>query len=125
MEKIFGAAYTDLHGGLAQTISRFSGVLVVVILGAIATPLCPGFFIMLKLILETSVAMPAASFVLLGIWLLWSWAGVRLLQGLIVGPANPDTEGQITDLHIMSCWSYVIVFISLMLSSIYFLGGLV
>ena len=48
LEKRFGAAYTDLYGGLAQSIPRFSGVLVVVILAAIATPLFPGFFILLN-----------------------------------------------------------------------------
>jgi len=124
LEKRFGAAYTDLYGGLAQAIPRFAGVLVVVILAAIATPLFPGFFIMLKLILETSVAMPIATFTLLGIWLLWSWAGVRLLQGLIVGPASQGTEAELVDLNLFSCWSYVIVLIALMLSGVYLAGGL-
>ena len=124
LEKRFGAAYTDLYGGLAQSIPRFAGVLVVVILAAIATPLFPGFFIMLKLILETSVTIPAATFALLGIWLLWSWAGVRLLQGLIVGPASPGQEGEAVDLNLFSCWGYAIALIVLMLSGIYFAGGL-
>lgn len=121
LEKRFGAAYTGLYGGLAQSIPRFAGVLVVVILAAIATPLFPGFFIMLKLIMNTSLAMPAATFALLIIWLLWSWAGARLLQGLIVGPAS---QGEATDLNLMSCWSYVIALIALMLSGIYLSGGL-
>lgn len=121
LEKRFGAAYTGLYGGLAQSIPRFSGVLVVVILAAVATPLFPGFFIMLKLIMDTSLAMPSATFALLVIWLLWSWAGVRLLQGLIVGPAS---QGEADDLNLMSCWSYVIVLIALMLSGIYLSGGL-
>jgi len=124
LEKRFGAAYTDLYGGLAQSIPRFAGVLVVVILAAIATPLFPSFFIMLKLIMDASVAMPAATFALLGIWLLWSWAGVRLLQGLIVGPASPGSEGEVSDLNLMSCWSYAIVLIALILSGVYLSGGL-
>jgi len=124
LEKRFGAAYTDLYGGLAQSIPRFSGVLVVVILAAIATPLFPGFFIMLKFIMDTSVAMPTATFALLGIWLLWSWAGVRLLQGLIVGPASQNNEGEVSDLNLMSCWSYAVVLIALILSSVYLSGGL-
>lgn len=121
LEKRFGAAYTDLYGGLAQSIPRFSGVLVVVILAAIATPLFPSFFIMLKLIMDTSVAMPAATFALLVIWLLWSWAGVRLLQGLIVGTAS---QGEAADLNLFSCWSYAIVLIALMLSGVYLSAGL-
>jgi len=121
LEKRFGAAYTDLYGGLAQSIPRLSGVLVVVVLAAIATPLFPGFFIMLKLIMDTSVAMPVATFALLGIWLLWSWAGVRLLQGLIVGPAS---QTAVADFNLLSSWSYVIALIALMLSGIYLSGGL-
>jgi len=121
LEKRFGAAYTNLYGGLAQSIPRFAGVLVVVILAAVATPLFPGFFIMLKLIMDTSEAIPIATFALLGIWLLWSWAGVRLLQGLIVGPAS---KGEADDLSLMSCWSYVIVLVALMLSGIYLSGAL-
>ena len=124
LEKRFGAAYTDLYGGLAQSIPRFAGVLVVVILAAIATPLFPGFFIMLKLILETSETMPAATFTLLGIWLLWSWAGVRLLQGLIVGSASSGNEGEAVDFNFLTCWSYVIVLIILMLSGVYLAGDL-
>lgn len=119
LEKRFGAAYTDLYGGLALSMPRFSGVLVVVILAAIATPLFPSFFIMLKLILDTSVVMPIATFALLAVWLLWSWAGVRLLQGLIVGPAS---QGEADDFNLISCWSYVIVLIALMLSGVYLSG---
>jgi len=121
LEKRFGAAYTDLYGGLALSIPRFAGVLVVVILAAIATPLFPGFFIMLKLILDTSVTMPVATVVLLTIWLLWSWAGVRLLQGLIVGPAS---QGDADDFNLISCWSYVITLVVLMLSGVYLSGFL-
>ena len=124
LEKRFGAAYTDLYGGLALSIPRFAGVLVVVILAAVATPLFPAFFIMLKLIMNTSVAMPVATFTLLAIWLLWSWAGVRLLQGLIVGPVSPGIEGEAADLNLISCWSYVIVLITLMLSGVYLSGAL-
>jgi len=121
LEKRFGAAYTDLYGGLALSIPRFAGVLVVVTLAAIATPVFPGFFIMLKFILDTSITMPIATFALLAIWLLWSWAGVRLLQGLIVGPAS---KGEAADLNLFSCWSYVIVLIALLLGGIYLSGGL-
>jgi len=120
LEKRFGAAYTDLYGGLAQSIPRFSGVLVVVVLAAIATPLFPGFFIMLKFIMDVNVTMPAATFALLAIWLLWSWAGVRLLQGLIVGSAD---QGEAADLNLFACWSYVIVLTALMLSGVYISGG--
>lgn len=120
LEKRFGAAYTDLYGGLALSIPRFAGVLVIVILAAIATPLFPGFFIMVSFIMESSVTMPAATFVLLAIWLLWSWAGMRLLQGLIVGPAS---LGDATDINLTTCWGYSIALIALTLGGIYLSGG--
>jgi len=127
LEKRFGAAYTGLYGGLAQSIPRFTGVLVFVILAAIATPLFPGFFIMLKLILNSSALMPVATFVLLGIWLLWSWAGVRLLQGLIVGTASQSEVTGTTalkDFNLITSWSYAIGLIALVFSSLYLTGGL-
>jgi hypothetical protein len=40
----FGAAYAGLYGGLANTHPRLSGVLVIGMLAAVATPLFPGFF---------------------------------------------------------------------------------
>lgn len=121
LEKRFGAAYTGLYDGLALSIPRFSGVLVVVVLAAIATPLFPAFFIMMKLILATGAAMPVAAGALLVTWLLWSWAGALLLQGLIVGPANQD---EIADLSRSTSWGYAILLIALMLSSLYLSGGI-
>ena len=41
LEQRFGAAYMDLYGGLARTIPRYAGVLVTVVVAAIATPLFP------------------------------------------------------------------------------------
>ncbi len=120
--KQFGAAYSGLHGGLAQSMPRFSGVLVVVILASIATPLFPNFFIMLKIILNTSSAMPIAILVLLVIWLLWSWAGVRLLQGLIVGTAKPGSEGEVSDIKTATSWLYALILITLVAGSVYFSG---
>ena len=100
LEHHFGAAYTGLYGGLARRMPRFSGVLVISVLAATATPIFPTFFAMLHALI---VSQPVPAIVLTGIWLIWSWAAARLLQGLIVGPAEPSPE---LDLPIAATWGY-------------------
>lgn len=121
LEQRFGAAYTGLYGGLAQTLPRFSGVLVMVILAAVAAPLFPAFFTLLGMIVDATAGMPVAALVMLGIWLLWSWAGVRLLQGLVVGPVNRHEAG---DLTAGTSWAYALTLTLLLVGGIYFTGGL-
>lgn len=100
LERHFGAAYTGLYGGLARRLPRFSGVLVISVLAATATPLFPTFFAMLHTVV---VSQPVPAMILTGIWLIWSWAAARLLQGLIVGPAEPSPE---LDLPMATTWAY-------------------
>ena len=121
LEKRFGAAYTDLYGGLAETVPRLSGVLVFVVLAVIATPLFPNFSAMLAAITGASATSFAAATVIACVWLIWSWAGARLLQGLIVGPAH---EEKTTDIGINSTWAYVAILSVLVISGIYSIGGL-
>lgn len=116
LEHRFGAAYTGLYGGLARTIPRFSGILVTVIVAAIATPLFPTFFIMFDMVVETISVMPLAAMALLLIWLLWSWAGARLIQGLIVGRAS---KVKIADIDILTISLYSIVLLALAIAGIY------
>jgi len=116
LEQRFGAAYTGLYGGLARTIPRFSGVLVTVIVAAIATPLFPTFFIMFDMVVETIVVMPLAAIALLVIWLLWSWAGARLIQGLIVGRAS---NVKIADIGMPAISLYSVVLLALAIAGIY------
>lgn len=116
LEQRFGAAYTGLYGGLARTIPRFSGILVTVIVAAIATPLFPTFFIMFDMVVETINVMPLATMALLLIWLLWSWAGTRLIQGLIVGRAS---NAKIADIGIASISFFSIVLLALAVAGIY------
>jgi len=113
LEHRFGAAYTGLYGGLAQTLPRFSGVLVPVVLAAIGTPLFPAFFAMLAVVLT---AAPAAAAALAAIWLVWTWAGTRLLQGLVTGPAEP---GEARDLSLGSTWTYAAVLVALVIGGLY------
>ncbi len=121
LEQGFGAAYTGLYGGLAHRLPRLSGVLVWVVLAIVAAPLFPGFFAMLATIVAVTPTAPLAALVMAGIWLLWSWAGVRLLQGLIVGP---DHGGDATDLSPASTWGYSAVLMVLFIGGLYVSGDL-
>jgi NADH:ubiquinone oxidoreductase subunit 4 (subunit M) len=118
LERRFGAAYTGLYGGLSQTLPRLSGVLVMVVLAAIATPLFPSFFGMLATIVA---ATPATALTLVAIWLLWSWAGARLLQGLLVGPAG---EADVPDLGRAASWAYAAVLVALVIGGLHLAGDL-
>jgi NADH:ubiquinone oxidoreductase subunit 4 (subunit M) len=120
LERRFGAAYLGLYGGLAQSIPRFAGVLVIVVLSVVATPLFPAFFAMLSLIVKTTPVMPFIAVGVGVVWLLWSWAGARLLEGLIVGPQGTATA----DLSRTNMWLYIAVLVGLVFMSVYWLGAM-
>ena len=113
----FGAAYTGLYGGLARRMPRFSGVLVISILAATATPLFPAFFAMLNALI---VSQPIPAVVLAAVWLVWSWAAARLLQGLIVGAAEPSPE---LDLSTTTTWGYSVGLVGLIVAGLMLTGG--
>lgn len=119
LEQRFGAARSGLPGGLAQSMPRYAGVLVMVVLAVTATPLFPPFFTVLGLVVGAAPAVPLAAMALGGIWLLWSWAGARLLAGLVVGPAGGDG---VADLSPLAAWGYVGVLAALVGGGIY--GGM-
>ena len=121
LERRFGAAYTGLYGGLALSLPRFSTTLVFVVLAIIATPLFPAFFIMLATILGTLTIQPVMAFGIAGVWLLWSWAGARLLQGLIAGPPG---DYNADDMHRLVSWAYVFILLLLAAAGVYGLGEL-
>lgn len=121
LEQRFGAAYMDLYGGLARTIPRYAGVLVTVVVAAIATPLFPTFFIMLQMVVKTVSVTPFIAMVLLFIWLLWSWAGARLIQGLIVGSAS---DSRVADMNVTAISIYSLVLMGLVVAGVY-LGGVI
>jgi NADH:ubiquinone oxidoreductase subunit 4 (subunit M) len=119
LDRRFGAAYTQLYGGLATTIPRYSAMLTLSVLAAIATPLFPGFFILLRLLLSGTplilVAVPLT-------WLIWSWAGLRLLQGLVIGPDN-HTE-RIGDSRRGLAFAYIVIVSALTVAGLYVLGDM-
>ena len=120
LERRFGAAYLGLYGGLAQSIPRFAGVLVVVVLAIIATPVFPTFFAMLSIIFKTALTTPYIAVGVGLVWLLWSWAGARLLQGLIVGPQH----AAIADLNQPTLWFYITALSGLLIASVYCAGAM-
>lgn len=119
LEQRFGAAYTHLYGGLASAMPRFSGLLIFSTLAAIATPVFPAFFIMLKTLTLTS---PVIAVIVLLTWLSWSWAGLRLLQGLLIGPEKP--VGQVNDLHRGLSWAFILTLTVLAVAGLFVTGDM-
>lgn len=113
----FGAAYAGLPGGLSAMLPRLSAVLVVTLLAAIATPPFPGFFAMLNLLQRMSWS---AGLAILVIWLVWGWGATRLLQGFVVGAAQPAS---IHDIGRRSTWGYTSVLCALVIAGLYLTGG--
>lgn len=113
----FGAAYSGLPGGLSAMLPRLSAVLVVTLLAAVATPPFPSFFAMLDLLRRMS---PSADLAILVIWLVWGWGATRLLQGFVVGAAEPAS---INDIGRRSTWGYTSVLCVLVIAGLYLTGG--
>lgn len=125
LEQRFGGAYTGLSTGLGQTLPRLSGVLVTTVLASAALPLFPAFFTMLALLVATVSGPPAAPLALLAIWLLWTWASARLVQGLVVGSADPDGPAyRAADLSSPTAWAYAAALIALTVGGVFLSGDL-
>ena len=120
LERRFGAAYSGLYGGLAQRVPRLSGVLVFVVLAVIATPVFPAFFTMLAVIVASVPVAPMVALGIAGSWLIWSWAGARLLQGAIVGAG---AEGDVRDLSLGVTWAYALALVLLVGAGLWWTGG--
>lgn len=118
LEKRYGAAYTELYGGLAQTIPRFSGVFVITVLALVATPVFPSFLSMLNILIASQ---PMAAVSLVAIWGIWSWAGMRLIQGMIVGDSSSDV---MEDLSLLYTWGFGIVMMLLIIAGFTLTGNL-
>lgn len=91
VERRFGAAHIALDLRLASVAPRLAGLFTIAVFAAIAMPLSPSFFALLALVTaQVPLSLPTVLAVL-GAWLLWSWSGMRLVQGMIAGPV-PGTE---------------------------------
>ncbi|MET0027982.1 MAG: hypothetical protein ABW101_10125 [Candidatus Thiodiazotropha sp.] len=115
LEQRLGAAHTALGGGMAIAAPRFAGLFVVAVLAAVATPLFPNFFSLLATLLNPAALSPLFALGLVLIWLLWTWSGIRLLQGIVVG--SPVRNG-LQDLSMTATWVYSAGFVGLLLIGI-------
>lgn len=117
LQERFGAAYSGLVVGLARALPRLSTVIVVVVFAAMALPIFPSFFAMLVLLAHTDIlfALP-----ILLIWLLWSWAGTRLLNGFVFGPC---LQTEATDLSLTSTWAIAGLIIAIVVTNLIWTGA--
>jgi len=122
IETELGAAYAGVGGGLAETLPRLSGILVLAILAAVASPLVPGFFALLATTVHALPVMPGVATLILTIWLLWAWSGARTLRGFIVGPACAEPK---RDLGITATGLLGLAFVVLVLAGISISGVLI
>ncbi len=121
VENRLGAAHTALGGGLAVSAPRLAALFAVAILAAAATPLFPGVFVMIAAVTGPVAASPLVAVGLLLVWLLWTWSGARLLQGLLVGP---ERQEHITDLGLFFTSVFSVAYLALALAGILFAGDL-
>ena len=86
----YGAAYAGYPDALALRSPRLAGVFVVAVLVATGTPPFAGFFAWVALVLA---ATPAMAMGLLAVWLVWSWAAIRLMTRFRI---RTDSQRMIT-----------------------------
>jgi hypothetical protein len=87
----FGIARVGLYPGLGQRMPRFSGLFVFAVLFAIAVPFSPGFFAVADLAFGGVGKHQLMTLMPLGLsWLLWTWAGINLLTGIVFGVPRDD-----------------------------------
>jgi hypothetical protein len=87
----FGIARVGLYPGLGVRMPVFSSLFVAAVLVAVAVPFSPAFFAIADLafggvgINELVTLVPVSL-----AWLLWTWAGVNLLTGIVFGAPRED-----------------------------------
>jgi hypothetical protein len=87
----FGTARGGLYPGLSMRMPMFSYLFVAAVLVAIAVPFSPGFFAIATLAFGGVATDKILFLVPIGVsWVLWSWAGVNLLNGIVWGAARDD-----------------------------------
>lgn len=108
----YESAFAGVVSGVAQAQPRLSGVIIIVMMAAIASPLFPAFFSMLQVVTSLVMEYPLVATGMLLLWLIWSWSGIRLLQELLVGPALPIKYRDISRARAIA-YSFLIVLLLL------------
>ena len=87
----FGVARVGLYPGLGVRMPAFSSLFVAAVLVAVAVPFSPGFFSIADLAFGGVGANELVTLVPISLsWLLWTWAGVNLLTGIVFGTPRED-----------------------------------
>jgi len=68
------------------------------------------------------LASPVNLVGLLVVWLLWSWAAARLIQGFIVG--RPAADSSVQDISLPVSWGLAMAFTALLLTGVLLTGDL-
>jgi hypothetical protein len=119
LNRRLGGAYAGINDGIANSLPRLSVVLIICLLAAVATPPFPGFFSLLSVLM---LASPVNAIGLLVIWLLWSWAAARLIQGFVVG--TPAQDSSVQDIGVPLSWGLAMAFTALLLTGVLLTGDL-
>ncbi len=109
----YGGAYAGKVDGLIINTPRLAGLMVFVILALMAMPVSPGFFVLLELLTLSILPYPVIALGLLLLWMLWSWSGMRLLQGFLTGV---ERERPPPDLQTKIFWP-IVLFLLIYLSA--------
>lgn len=110
---LFGGSYPGSFPALAHHLPRLAGMLVFGVLAISATPVFPGFFAMFGLLWQAATQMTLVAAVMLLVWLLWSWSGIRLLQASIVGAATQHSFDDLEWYWVLMAVLAAVVFIAL------------
>lgn len=87
----FGIARSGLYPGLCCRLPWLAHLFVLAVLTAIAVPFSPAFFAIAALAFGGVAADAVVALVPLCLsWLLWTWAGVNLLNGIVWGVPRED-----------------------------------
>jgi hypothetical protein len=119
LNRRFGGAYAGVRDGMATSLPRLSVALIICLLAAVATPPFPGFFTLLSALIQAS---PVNMVGMLVVWLLWSWAAARMIQGFVVG--TPAQECNVQDIGLPLIWGLAMLFMTLLLAGVLLAGDL-
>ncbi len=112
-----GGAYIGLSGGVARVLPRLSTLLTMGALAATATPVFPGFFVLLNV-----MGVLPAGWVpfLLPVLFLWGWSIGRFLQDLLFGVYRGE---EVEDLGIAGAWAGALVLVVFAVAGLFFWGA--
>lgn len=119
VELRYESAYAGIVSGIAEAQPRLAGVLVIIMLAVIGSPLFPAFFALLDSLMHAVQVLPVAALGVGVVWMLWSWSGIQLLQRLLVGPA---TAVRGSDMSRIMTFGYGLSLSALLVAGIYLSG---